>query len=60
MANEISDQAYRELANGAYKSDERKEINNKEEAKCRNQYTLKEQNSMIRKLVLMRQYIKIQ
>ncbi|AJG56017.1 hypothetical protein AS54_2261 [Bacillus cereus 03BB102] len=29
MANEISDQAYRELANGAYKSDERKEINNK-------------------------------
>ena len=31
MANEISDQAYRELANGAYKSDERKEINNKSE-----------------------------
>ncbi|UYW68089.1 hypothetical protein OK229_20330 [Bacillus cereus] len=29
MANKISDQANRELANGAYKSDERKEINNK-------------------------------
>ncbi|AJG76781.1 hypothetical protein ABEY35_17140 [Bacillus anthracis] len=29
MANEISDQANRELANGAYKSDERKGINNK-------------------------------